>query len=129
MAQAVGASTDYLVRLPVFINSTPLEEVTSVEMTLESGRTEIFTTTKGLAGFAEGAKKVTIRVTGPVPVDGIEHDGWNLCNSGDWVTLQIGVGRADFACNGKIMSASVSGSVNQAVENTFEWTGSPADLE
>jgi hypothetical protein len=129
MAQAVGANIDYLVRLPVFINGTPLEQVTSVEMTLESGRSEIFTTTAGLAGFAEGAKKVTVRVTGPVPVDGLESSAWNLCNTGDWVSIQIGVGRQDFAGNGKIMSASVSGSVNQAVENTFEWSGVPADLE
>lgn len=126
---AFGNQQDYLVRLPVFINGTPLEEVTSVEMTLDSGRTEIFTTTKGLAGFAEGAMKVTVKVNLAVPVSGLEVDVWNLARSGDWVTLQIGAGRQDFSSTGKINTASLSGSVNQAVENSFEWIGRAEDLE
>lgn len=129
MAGAVGSLQDYLVRLPVFLNSTPLEEVTSVEMTLDSGRTEIFTTTKGLAGFAEGAKVVNVKVNMAVPVSGLEIDVWGLANSGDWVTLQIGVGRGDFASTGKIKTCGVSGSVNQAVESSFEWSGPAADIE
>lgn len=126
---AYGALNDYLVRLPVFINGTPLEEVTSVEMTLDSGRSEIFTTTKGLAGFAEGAKKVSVRVNLAVPVSGLEYDVWKACNAGDYVTIQIGVGRGDFASTGKIISTGVSGSVNQAVENSFDWSGPAEDIE
>jgi hypothetical protein len=94
---ALGNLGDYLVRLPVFVNGVPCEEVTSVEMTLDSGRSTIFTTTKGLAGFAEGAKSVKIRVNLAVPVSGLEVDVWKLANSGDYVTMQIGVGRGDFA--------------------------------
>jgi hypothetical protein len=126
---AIGTQNDYLVRLPVFLNSTPLDEVTSVEMTLDTGRTEIFTTTKGLAGFAEGAKKVTIKVNCAVPVSGLEFDVWNEANQGNWVSIQIGVGRGDFASVGKINTAGVSGSVNQAVENSFEWVGRAEDIE
>jgi len=126
---ALGNLGDYLVRLPVFINGVPLEEVTSVEMTLDSGRSTIFTTTKGLAGFAEGAKSVKIRVNLAVPVSGLEVDVWKLANSGDYVTMQIGVGRGDFASTGKIMTCGVSGSVNQAVENSFDWEGPAEDIE
>jgi len=126
---AFGTLQDYLVRLPVFLNGTPLEEVTSVELTLDSGRSQIFTTTKGLAGFAEGAKVVTARINLAVPVSGLEVDVWGLANSGDWVTLQVGVGRGDFASTGKVINCGISGSVNQAVENSFEWQGPAADLE
>lgn len=126
---AFGALTDFLVRLPVFINGTAIENVTSVEMTLDSGRTAIFTTTQGLAGFAEGAKSVTIKVNLAVPISGLEFDNWKLANSGDYVSIQIGVGRGDFASTGKLMDAGVSGSVNQAVENSFTWQGPAANIE
>ncbi|MDD5305197.1 MAG: hypothetical protein PHS14_19020 [Elusimicrobia bacterium] len=126
---AFGALQDFLVRLPVFINGTALEMVTSVEVTLDSGRTAIFTTTAGFAGFAEGAKMVTLKVSGPVPVSGPEASAWNLANSGDWVSIQVGCGRVDFMGNGKIIDANISGSVNQAVENSFTWQGTPANLE
>lgn len=126
---AFGANKDFLVRLPVAINGTWLTNVTSVEATLDSGRTAIFTTVEGFAGFAEGAKMVTIKVTGPVPVSGPEHDAWNLANSGDWVTIQVGTGAKDFASTGKIIDSNFSGSVNAAVETSFTWQGPAADLE
>lgn len=126
---AFGANQDYLVRVPVAINGTWLTEITSVEATLDSGRTEIFTTTKGFAGFAEGAKVVSVRVNSAVPIQGLEGDVWNLVDSGDWVTIQLGVGGEDFASTGKLTTCGVSGSVNQAVESSFEWRGPSAPME
>lgn len=126
---ALGSFNEYLVRLPVFLNGVPLEEVTQVDVTFDSGRTEIYTQTKGLAGWAEGAKMVTVRVTAAVPVEGPEVDTWALNNSGEVVTIQVGVGRSDYAQSGKIINTNLSGSVNNPVEHVFEWHGLAADLE
>lgn len=126
---ALGNPQDYSIRNAVFINGVPQEEVTSVEMTLDTGRTEVFTTTKGLAGFAEGAKMVTIRCTQAVPLSGPEDNMWNRANSGEYVTVQIGVGRVDFAGSGKVINAGTTNSVNNPVEFTWEWHGIAAALE
>lgn len=126
---AFGSNQDYATRIPVSLNGTWLTEATSVEATLESGRTEIFTTAKGFAGFAEGAMVVSIRVNLAVPVSGLEINVWELARTGDWVTIQIGVGAEDFASTGKITTAGISNSVNQAVESSFEWRGPAAPLE
>jgi hypothetical protein len=125
---ALGEFNEYLVRLPVFVNGVPLEEVTQVDVTFDSGRTEIYTQTKGLAGWAEGAKLVTVRVTSAIPVGGPEVNTWNLCNSGEITTLQVGVGAGDYAQAGKIINTNMSGSVNNATEHVFEWHGLADDI-
>lgn len=126
---ALGEFNEYLVRLPVFINGVPLEEVTQVDVTLDSGRTEIYTQTKGLAGWSEGAKMVTLRVTSAIPVGGPEVDFWALANSGEVVTAQVGVGRGDYAQAGKIINCNFSGSVNNPTEVVFEFHGLASDIE
>lgn len=126
---ALGSNQDYLTRLPVFLDGVPLTEVTSVELTLDSGRTEVFTTTKGLAGFAEGAKMVTAKINLAVPISGQEVDVWKLANTGDYCTLQVGIGKVDFASTGKVINCNVSGSVNNAIEESFEWRGPAKVLE
>jgi hypothetical protein len=126
---ALGNPQDYSIRNAVFINGVPMEQVTSVEMTLDTGITEIFTTTQGLAGFASGAKMVTIRCTQAVPISGPEDNTWNRAMDEEYVTVQIGVGRVDFAGQGKMINAGTSNSVNNPVEWTWEWHGQPGKLE
>lgn len=117
---ALGSFNEYLVRLPVFVNGVPLEEVTQIDVTFDSGRTEVYTQTKGLAGWAEGAKMVTISVTCAIPVEGPEFDSWGATNSGEIVTIQVGVGRGDYAQAGKVINTNLSGSVNNPTEHKFE---------
>jgi hypothetical protein len=126
---ALGSQQDYLNKLPVFVNGTALEEVTQVEATLDTGLTEIITNTKGLAGFASGAKKVTINVTGVVPISGLEQDFWNWAHDEEWVTMQVGCGRGDFSSNGKLQNVSIKGGVGSAVEVSFQWVGAPGKIE
>lgn len=125
---AVGTPSDYLTRLPVFLNGVVMEELTSIELSYDSGRTEVFTLEKGFAGFGEGAKIVSARLNFAVPVSGLEGDVWNLVASGDWCTLQVGVGRQDFASSGKLTTCTVSNSVNTPVENSVEWRGKAGEL-
>jgi hypothetical protein len=130
MAGPVGNPQDYLVRIPVFVNSQPIDDVTSVEATLDTGITEVFTTTKGFAGFASGAKVVNIRVNLAVPLGAaLQKTLWNYAHNEEWVTVQIGVGVGDFASNGKIKTKGLSNSVNNPVESSFEWTGLSAEIE
>jgi hypothetical protein len=125
---ALGTFNDFLVRLPVFVNGVPLEEVTQIDVTFDSGRTEVYTQSKGLAGWAEGAKMVTIRVTSAVPVEGPEVDTWALTNSGTVTTMQVGVGKGDYAQAGKVINTNLSGGVNNPVEHVFEWHGLADDI-
>jgi hypothetical protein len=116
------ALQDYA-NVSVLYNGNPLEEVTSCEMTTNSGQQRIDTLSKGLSGFTPGAGDVTISIGYAIPIGGPEDNFQQNCAVGAYATLQIGVGPANYVGTGKIMSVSESQSVGASMEGTFEWVG------
>jgi hypothetical protein len=116
------ALQDYA-NVSVIVDGNPLEEVTSLEMTTNSGQQRIDTISKGLAGFTPGAGDVTVSIGFAVPIGGPEEDFQQKCAEGSYVSMQIGIGPADYVGTGKIMSVSESQSVGASMEGTFEWVG------
>ena len=125
----IGSSAQYTQRFPVFFNGTALEEVSDITVTLDTGQTEVFTVTKGLAGFCAGAMKVTAHVSGAIPIGGPEIDFWNIAMRMENCTLQVGVGQADFMSTGRIMNVSFSGGTSNPASVEFDWTGPPGFFE
>lgn len=115
-------------RLPVFADNIRLSQTTSVEITLESGQIAV-DTFEGLAGFTPGSGRARVRFGFAVPIGGQEYDFWSTAAEGQIVTVQVGVGAKSYAGKGKLMSVSISGSVNASVEGSAEWEGEMKPLE
>lgn len=122
------ALQDYA-RLPVFYNGALMEEVTSVSMTTNSGQIRIDTLTRGLSGFSPGSGDVTFEIGIVIPIGGQEFPIQQDCAEGNYVELQLGVGKDKYIGRGKIETQSLSQSVNAAAEGTFTWTGEKASLQ
>lgn len=117
------ANTDYLSKLFVAFEGQPLEELTSFELNGEQNLQKIITIMSGLSGFSTGAPEANISLTAAVPIDGPEYDFWNTMRDESWVTIQVGVGKGDFASKGKIQKCRIQGATEKAVEISVDWTG------
>ena len=116
-------------RLPVFIDQAYVTQLTSVELTGESGQVAVDLLNEGLGGFTPGSGRCRIRIGFAVPIGGQEIDVWGRMKKGMIVSMQVGVGSVGYAGKGKIMSVSISQSTNASVEGTCEWEGELKDLE
>lgn len=115
-------------RLAVFVDGTYLVEVTSIELTTESGQIRI-DTFEGLAGFTPGSGKCTIKLGLAIPISGQEYPFQEACADGLLVPMQIPVGQKSFMGIGKFMDVGISQSVNAAAEETVTWEGGLSKLQ
>jgi hypothetical protein len=115
-------------RLGVFYNGAWLEQVTSVELTTNSGNQRVDLLNEGLGGFTPGSGDVSITIGFVIPIGGTELTFQEDCANRVFVDLQIPVGKKDYVGRGKLESVSMSQSVNAAAEGTFSWTGEIAPL-
>lgn len=122
------AVQDYA-RLPVFINGTYLSQLTSVELSQESGQQRVDLLNEGFGGFTPGSGAVTISIGFAVPIGGQEFNFWNASQGGELADFQIGVGAEAYGGRGKFTSVRISQSVNASVEGTAEWTGEFNELK
>lgn len=116
------ALNDYA-RLACLYNGNPLTQLTSLNLTTNSGQQRVDLMNEGLGGFTPGPGDVTIEVGFAVPIGGTEDEFQEDCANGAFVTLQVPIGRKDYIGLGKIMNVSISGSTGANVEGTFSWTG------
>lgn len=110
-------------RLVAFVDGDYLVEITSIEATWNSGQQRVDLLNEGLGGFTPGSGDVTISLGFAIPIGGLEYPFVNKCQEGAYVSLQLPVGRQDYVGTGKIMTVSISQSVNGSTEGTMEWTG------
>jgi hypothetical protein len=115
-------------RLAAFIDGTYLVELTSIELTTESGQIRI-DTFEGLAGFTPGSGKCTVKLGLGIPISGQEYPFQEACADGLLVPIQIPVGQKTFVGVGKFMDVGISQSVNAAAEETVTWEGGLSKLQ
>lgn len=116
------ALQDYA-RLPVFFNGGNITQLTSVDITFNSGQNKVDLLNEGLGGFTPGSGEVSIRLGVAVPIGGTEYTYLENCVEGAFVDLQLGIGAKAYAGRGKIITSSLRQSVNASVEGTIEWLG------
>ncbi len=116
-------------KLPVFVDQAYLTQLTSVEITGESGQVAVDLLNEGLGGFTPGSGRTRVRIGFAVPIGGQEINVWNRMAKGAIVQFQVGVGAEGYSGKGKIMSVSISQSTNASVEGTCEWEGELATLK
>lgn len=123
------ADGNFTRRMPVFVDGTPLEYVTSLEVNGESNAQKIVTMLDGLIGFSDGPAEVNITIESAIPIGGPEYDYWNSWNDGGWHSLQIGVGSKDYVGDGRFLRVNFSASSDKSASVRAEWTGKPAKME
>jgi len=122
------ALQDYA-RLGLIYSGNALTQLTSVGMSTNSGQQRIDLLNEGLAGFTPGSGDVTIDIGYAIPIGGPEAPYQQDCASGAFVTMQVFEGALSYIGRGKIITNSVSQSVNAAAEGTCQWMGELKPLE
>ncbi len=110
-----------------FVNGALLMEATSIQLKHTSGKIQINTMKKGLAGFSPGTKMVTGTIVLAVPRAGMEIDVVGLTND-DTIIEFVGY-RAGKKVKYKGVFAETDESygVDKAAEATVNFIGGPVD--
>jgi hypothetical protein len=121
--------TSYLKRLPIFIDGTALEKVTSLEINNEANAQKIITMLDGFVGKSDGPAEVNIKCESAIPIGGPEYDYWNACAEGSWHSVQVGCGDKDYVGDGFFNRVGVQASSDKAASVSFDWVGKVSKME
>lgn len=110
-------------RLVLFVDQVVMIEVTSIQITTNSGQNRVDLLNEGLAGFTPGSGDVSLQIGFAVPKGGQEYDWQQKCANGEYVTMQVRIGKDNYAGLGKILDVSINQTVNASVEGTANWLG------
>ncbi len=124
----MASPTEYA-RLPLFINGAYIRQLTSLELTFNSGQQRVDLLNEGFAGFTPGSGDVTVRVGFAVPIGGVEYPYMKDLVSGSFAEVQVGVGAEVYAGKGKFTELSLNQSVNASLEGSGTWVGQLAAPE
>lgn len=124
MAELIDHAT-----LALFVDQTYQVEITSIEMTTNSGQQRVDLLNEGLGGFTPGSGDVSINIGFAIPIGGQDFPWQQKCAFGTLVTMQIIIGSEQYEGTGKLMDVSISQSVNSNAEGTASWVGQLSQLE
>lgn len=110
-------------RLIILVGGTTLIEVTSIQMTTNSGQNRVDLLNEGLAGFTPGSGDVSLNISFAVPRGGQEFPFQQKCATGAYVTMQVQIGDTQYVGLGKFLDVAINQSVNASVEGTANWLG------
>jgi len=116
-------------RLAIFVDQVVQIEVTSIQMTTNSGQQRVDLLNEGLAGFTPGSGDVSLQVGFAVPKGGQEYPWQQKCANGEYVSMQVILGATQYVGLGKFMDVSINQSVNASVEGTANWVGELKPLQ
>lgn len=116
-------------RLAIFVDQTVTIEVTSIQMTTNSGQQRVDLLNEGLAGFTPGSGDVSLQISFAVPKGGQEYPWQQKCANGEYVSMQLILGATQYVGLGKFMDVSINQSVNASVEGTANWLGELRPLQ
>lgn len=113
----------------MFIDGELQENLSNIQVAVNSGDNRLDTIERGLAGFSHGSGDVTITGTAVVLVGGMEFDYHNAVVNRSYYTVQVTVGPTTYMGNGRFMDASYGMSVGASTEVNFTWVGELNILE
>lgn len=116
------AMQDYAT-LKVFLNGSPITQLTSISKSQSNGQQRIDLLNEGLGGFTPGPGEVTIEIGYPIPIGGPEFDYDGMNARAEFVDMQLFQGRFSYAGRGKITETRVSQSTGAAAEGSATWVG------
>jgi len=110
-------------RLVLFVDGAYTIEVTSIQITTNSGQNRVDLLNEGLAGFTPGSGDVSLQIGFAVPKGGQEFPWQQRCATGTYITMQVKIGSVDYFGFGKLLDVSINQTVNASVEGTANWLG------
>lgn len=116
-------------RLVLFVDTAYKIEITSIQITTNSGQNRVDLLNEGLAGFTPGSGDVSLQIGFAVPKGGQEYPWQKKCAGGEYVTMQVRIGADNYAGNGKLLDVSINQTVNASVEGTANWLGELKAME
>ena len=116
------AQSDYA-QGALFVNGSPENQLSSLEITWNSGQQRVDVMNEGLGGFTPGSGDVEVKVGFLMPKNGPTFDYAGFCARGEYVTLQVWFGPLSYSGKGKFLTTSMSQATNANSEGTANWTG------
>lgn len=116
-------------RLAIFVDQVVQIEITSIQMTTNSGQNRVDLLNEGLAGFTPGSGDVNLQIGFAVPKGGQEYNWQQKCANGEYVSMQVIVGATQYVGLGKFLDVSINQTVNASVEGTANWLGELKPLQ
>lgn len=110
-------------RLVVIVDQNNVLEITSIQMTTNSGQNRVDLLNEGLAGFTPGSGDVSLQIGFAVPKGGQEYPWQQKCATGAYVTMQVIIGKDNYVGLGKFLDVTINQTVNASVEGTANWLG------
>lgn len=113
-------------RLQLIVDQNVQIEITSIQMTTNSGQQRVDLLNEGLAGFTPGSGDVSLQVGFAVPLATSDQTVYNWqakCANGDYVACQVIMGDKQYAGVGKFLDVAINQTVNASVEGTANWLG------
>lgn len=110
-------------RLVLFVDGAYTIEVTSIQITTNSGQNRVDLLNEGLAGFTPGSGDVSLQIGFAVPKGGQEFPWQQRCATGAYITMQVNIGSVAYSGFGKLLDVSINQTVNASVEGTANWLG------
>lgn len=110
-------------RLAILVDQFVQIEITSIQMTTNSGQNRVDLLNEGLAGFTPGSGDVSLQIGFAVPKGGQEYPWQQKCATGEYVAMQVVIGAQQYAGLGKFLDVTINQTVNASVEGTANWLG------
>lgn len=115
--------------LDLFFNGVQLKQITSLELSMESGQQSVDLLNDDLGGFSPGAGRARINCGFVVPIGGMEEDFTEPLAEGQYIPMQIPIGNKTYAGTGKLITLSISKDAGATLAGTFEWEGQLVKLK
>lgn len=123
-----GVPVEFASKLSLFFNNEIVAETDSVSLKGMNG-INIIRTQEGLFGFSSGEAQATVDATIFIPLEGVPHELWDSMVKESYVTIQLGIGRADFISTGKLTECNMESSTKDVAKCTFQWVGKLVTLD
>lgn len=122
------AQNDFAILGSIYAGNA-LAKITSISMQTNSGLQRVDTIGEGLSGFTSGTGDVTVDIGFVIPLQGPEAEFQEHAANHTTVELEVFIGAKTYVGKGKVMTCTISQSVNQAAEGTMQWVGPLKPIE
>ncbi len=109
-------------------DGAPVSQTTNLEISFETGNTDVVTLTGGRVGHNKGPKKIMVKADGVMPADGFEIDWPSVALDQDPVEIDFVIpGVIDIPCTGDIRNCKLATTTEKGNSYDFEFHGSTVE--